>query len=302
MSLANPDHQRNSITSMGAFMTRFAAWVRRRTWTLGAAALTTTGLSGCASVSPQQEVQMGQQYAAEINKQLPIVRDPEINRYINVLGDSLARTTSRADLDWQFYIVDSPEVNAFAVPGGFIYINRGLIERATTMSEVAGVLGHEIGHVVRRHSVKQMEQQQNANIGLTVGCILAPNVCGNQAAAAGIQLGAGAVFARFSRADEQQADEEGVRNTTRAGIDPRGIPSMFRILLNERQARPDAVSGWFSTHPLEESRIDATQAQIQREVPAAVLASLTRDSRNFQAFKSRLASLPRTPQQRQSAR
>jgi len=303
MSLANPDHQRNSISTMGAFMTRLATWVRRSAWSLGAAALTTTaGVTGCASVSPQQEVQMGQQYSAEINRQLPIVRDPEVNRYINVLGDSLARTTSRADLDWQFYIVDSPEVNAFAVPGGFIYLNRGLIERARTMSEVAGVLGHEIGHVVRRHSIKQMEQQQKANIGLTVGCILAPSVCGNQAAATGIQLGAGAIFARFSREDEREADVEGVRISTRAGIDPRGIPTMFETLLEERQSRPDAVSAMFTTHPLEEQRITATRAQIQSEVPPAVLSSLTRDSRNFQAFKSRLASLPRTPQQRQSAR
>ena len=278
-------------------MTRLAAWVRRRTWTLGAAALTTTGVAGCASVSPQQEVQMGQQYAAEINRQLPIVRDPEVNRYINVLGDSLARTTSRADLDWQFYIVDSPEVNAFAVPGGFIYLNRGLIERARTMSEVAGVLGHEIGHVVRRHSIKQMEQQQKANIGLTVGCILAPSVCGNQAAAAGLQLGAGAVFARFSRDDEREADVEGVRISTRAGIDPRGIPQMFRILLNEREQRPGGVAAWFATHPLEESRIDATQRQIEKSVAPAVLQSLRADTRSFQAFQSRLRSLPRAPQQ-----
>lgn len=282
-------------------MTRLATRARRGAWIAAATAGVAVGSTGCASISQQQEVELGQQYSAQIAQQLPLIRDPEVNRYINVLGDSLARTTARADLDWQFYIVDSPEVNAFAVPGGFIYINRGLIERAPTMSEVAGVLGHEIGHVVRRHSVKQMQQQQNANIGLTALCVLTPNVCANQAAATGIQLGAGAVFARFSRDDEAEADVEGVRTTTRAGIDPRGVPDMFRILLNERQSRPDAVSAWFATHPLEESRIQATTAQIQREVPSAVLASLTKDSRNYQAFKQRLASLPRTPQ-RQSAR
>lgn len=275
-------------------MTRLAA----RTAFLGlASGVALAGLAGCASISPEQEVQMGAQYAQQINQQLPLVRDPEVNRYINVLGDSLARLTSRADLQWRFYIVDSPEVNAFAVPGGFIYMNRGLIERASNMSEVAGVLGHEIGHVVRRHSVKQMQQQQNANIGLTVGCVLAPNVCGSQAGATAVQLGAGALFARFSRQDEQEADAEGVRYVTRAGIDPRGIPGMFRTLLNERQARPDAVSAWFATHPLEESRISATSAQIEREVRPAVLSSLTRDTRGFQAFQSRLRSLPRTPAQ-----
>src|SRR6478672_11100422 len=105
----------------------------------------TCSLVGCG-ISQQQEVQMGQEYATQINAQLPIVQDPELNRYINVLGDSIARLTSRADLDWHFFIVDSKEVNAFAVPGGFVYINRGLIERSDNMSEVAGVLGHEIGH------------------------------------------------------------------------------------------------------------------------------------------------------------
>lgn len=259
----------------------------------GASAL---GLAGCASVSQQQEVQMGQQYAQQINQQLPIVRDPESNRYINVLGDSLARVTPRADLDWQFFIVDSPEVNAFAVPGGFIYVNRGLIERAQTMNEVAGVLGHEIGHVVRRHSIKQMEQQQKGQIGVTLVCVLTPNVCNNQVGATAINAAGGAIFARFSRQDEAEADEEGVVFTTRAGIDPRGIPSMFRILLDERAQRPAGVAAWFATHPLEESRIAATEAQIQRTVQPSVLSSLTRDTRNFHTFQARLRSLPRTAQ------
>jgi len=117
----------------------------------------TCSLLGCG-ISQQQEVQMGQQYAQQINAQLPIIQDPELNRYINVIGDSIARLTKRADLDWHFFIVDAAEVNAFAVPGGFVYVNRGLIERADQMDELAGVLGHEIGHVVKRHTVKQMEK------------------------------------------------------------------------------------------------------------------------------------------------
>src|SRR6195256_818846 len=108
-----------------------------------------TSLTACA-ISQQQEIQMGQEYAQQINAQLPILQDPEVNRYINVLGDSIARLTSRRDLDWQFFVVDSKEVNAFAVPGGFVYVNRGLIERAQAMNQVAGVIGHEIGHVTRR--------------------------------------------------------------------------------------------------------------------------------------------------------
>src|SRR5258705_11315328 len=104
--------------------------------------------------------------------QFRISRAAEINAYFSVLGDPFSRLTSRKDLDWQFFIVDAKDVNAFAVPGGFVYVNRGLIERADQMDELAGVLGHEIGHVVRRHTVKQMEKAQGANVGVTVGCIL----------------------------------------------------------------------------------------------------------------------------------
>jgi predicted Zn-dependent protease len=245
-------------------------------------------------VSTQQEVEMGQSYVQQINQQLPIVQDPELNRYINVLGDSIARLTSRTDLpDWHFYIVDSKEVNAFAVPGGFVYVNRGLIERTNKMDQLAGVLGHEIGHVVRRHSIKQMQQQQGANIGVTLACVLT-NVCGNQASQAAIQVGGTALFAKFSRGDEAEADEEGVRNTVRAGISPNGIPEMFQILIDERQSNPSSVEGWFATHPLEEDRIAATKALIAQYDPA-ILRSLATDSRNFQTFKARLRSLPPSP-------
>jgi predicted Zn-dependent protease len=252
----------------------------------------TCSLAACG-ISRQQEVQMGQEYAAQINAQLPIVRDPELNRYINVLGDSLARLTSRADLDWHFFIVDARDVNAFAVPGGFIYINRGLIERTTKMDEVAGVLAHEIGHVVQRHSVEQMEKAQGANIGVTLACVLT-SVCNSQIAGAAINLAGGAVFARFSRQDELEADMEGLNNVVRAGISPAGIVTMFQKLLAERRSRPSSVEAWFRTHPLEEDRIAAIQARIN-QIPPATLARLGTDTRNFHTFKSRLQSLPPSP-------
>jgi len=260
----------------------------------------TLATTGCA-VSTQQEVEMGAQYAMQINQQLPIVTDPEVNRYINVLGDSIARVADSRNLEWHFYVVNSPEVNAFAVPGGYVYINRGLIERAQNMSQVAGVLGHEIGHVTQRHSVKQMEKQQGANLGLSVGCVLMPSVCGNQAGAAAIQLGAGAVFANFSRKDETEADQVGVVYVTRAGIDPRGIPQMFQILLDERQTRPAGVEAWFATHPLEEDRIRATEATIAK-IDQARLNQLTRETNNFRTFQARIRSLPAAPQQARSGR
>jgi len=257
-----------------------------------ATAALTLAVGACA-VSTQQEVQMGASYAQQINSQLPIVADPEINRYINVLGDSVAGLADSRDLDWHFYVVDSKEVNAFAVPGGFIYVNRGLIERANNMSQLAGVLGHEIGHVTRRHSIDQMQKAQGANIGVTLACVLT-SVCNNQAAGALINVGGSAVFAKFSRDDESEADVEAVKNVVRAGIHPDGIPEMFEILLEERRRRPAGVEAWFATHPLEENRAAATRAQIAKIDPA-ILQSLARDSRNFHAFQQRLASLPPSP-------
>jgi predicted Zn-dependent protease len=265
--------------------------------TLAGLALAVT-LTGC-SVSTQQEIEMGGQYAQQINQQLPIVNDPEANRYINVLGDSIARLTSRADIpDWHFYIVDSKEVNAFAVPGGYVYVNRGLIERTQRMDQLAGVLGHEIGHVVKRHSIKQMQQQQGANLGVTLACVLT-RICDNQAGQAAIQVGGTALFAKFSRSDEAEADAEGIRNVVRAGISPNGVPEMFQILINERQSNPSAVEGWFATHPLEEDRVAATQAQIAQISPS-ILRTLSTDSKAYQSFKSRIRSLPPSPTPRAS--
>ena len=247
------------------------------------------GATACG-ISTQQEVEMGQQEAAQINQQLPLVRDAEANRYINLLGDQIATRTSRGDLDWRFYIVDSREVNAFAVPGGFIYVNRGLIDRTENMSELAGVLGHEIGHVVRRHTVKQMEKAQGANIGVTLACVLT-NVCNSQIAQAGINIAGTAVFAKFSRQDESEADVEAVNNTVRAGISPRGVVTMFEKLIAEKKSGQSAVAGWFSTHPGEEDRIVEAQALINR-IPASQLQGLTTNTTNYNSFRSRIRSLP----------
>ncbi len=235
---------------------------------------------------------MGAGYATQIAKELPLVQDPEVNRYISILGDSLARVADQRNLDWHFAIVDSKEVNAFAVPGGYIYVNRGLIERSTTMAQVAGVIGHEIGHVTRRHSIKQMQKAQGTNIGATLLCTLT-SACNSGLAQTGINLGLNAAFAKFSRTDEAEADDEGVRYLIKAHIDPNGIPEMFEILLKERKEQPDAVSSFFLSHPLEESRIAETR-QLIASYPTAQTTGLTRDTPNFQAFKKRLTSLPVT--------
>jgi predicted Zn-dependent protease len=248
--------------------------------------------TGCA-VSTQQEVQMGQQYSSQVNTELPVVTDPEVQRYINVLGDSIAKLTNRGDLDWHFFVVNTDVVNAFALPGGFIYVNRGVIERADKMDELAGVMGHEIGHVVRRHSVKQMQQQQGANIGVALTCVLT-HVCDSQVSQAAIQVGGSAVFAGFSRQDEKEADEEGFKNVVRAGISPKGLVSFFQKLMAEQTSQPSAVDAWFSDHPLTQDRIADVQRLIDAKDPA-ILRSLTEDAKSFHDFKNRVHGLPPGP-------
>lgn len=254
--------------------------------------------AGCA-VTTQQEVQMGQQYSAQVNSDLPIVTDAAVQQYINMLGDSIAKLTNRGDLDWHFFVVNTDVVNAFALPGGYIYVNRGVIERAGKMDELAGVMGHEIGHVVKRHSVKQMQQQQGANVGIVLTCVLT-HVCDSQASQAAIQVGGAAVFAKFSRQDEKEADEEGFKNVIRAGISPRGLVTFFQKLMAEQTTEPSAVDAWFSDHPLTQDRIADIQRLIDAKDPA-ILRSLTEDTKSFHDFKDRVHALPPGPKPKAAA-
>jgi beta-barrel assembly-enhancing protease len=250
-------------------------------------------VAAACGVSQDQEVQLGRQNAEQINSQIPLVRDPIITNYVRDLGLSIARTTPRADLDWQFFVVNSPEVNAFALPGGFIYVNRGLIERAQDLDELAGALGHEIGHVVRRHSVQQMEKRNGANVAVGLGCQLT-NLCSSDVARAAIQVGGAALFARYSRTDEAEADSEAVLNVTAAGLDPRGIPILFRRLIEERRTAPLRIEAFFASHPLEEDRVVATEREIAALDPRE-LEGLRGDDPSYQAFRAHLRSLPAPP-------
>jgi predicted Zn-dependent protease len=263
--------------------------MRKAIVTLAAAGV----LAGCG-VSTQQEVQMGQQEAQQVSAQLPMVQDSYIQNYVNTLGQRIASRTSRADLQWQFQVVNSDVVNAFALPGGFVYINRGVLERADNMSEVAGVLGHEIEHVVRRHSVKQMEQAQGANVGVGILCALT-GVCQSGVAQAAINIGGTAVFAKFSRTDEVQADEGGFQNVMRAGISPRGMYTFFQKLLAEEQSSGSSnVSAWFADHPGTSDRIADIQRMLN-QTPASTLNQLQVNDANFSTMKSRLARLGPAP-------
>ena len=267
--------------------------VRSRVAARALAPLLALALGACA-ISRSQESQMGEEYARELNAQLALVADPEINRYLTVLGDSIAAVSGGQVAAWHFYLVDSRAVNAFAVPGGYVYVTRGLVERTEAMTELAGVLGHEIAHVVRRHSVEQMERAQRANVGVTLACVLT-GVCGSEAAQAGIQIGGAAVFARYSRSDESEADRDAVTTVVRAGIHPRGIVTMFERLLAERERSPAALDEWFATHPTEEARIAEVQKVIAT-IDSTVLATLGTDTPRYHAFRDRVRALPPSPE------
>jgi len=250
-------------------------------------------LAASCAVSQQQEVELGASTAEQVSAQLPLIKDAAVVSYITQIGNLLAKVTDARHLAWHFTVVDSKEVNAFALPGGWVYVNRGLIERTTDMSELAGVMGHEIGHVTRRHSVQQMQQAQGATLGVSLLCTLT-KVCESGTSQAAIDVGGSALFAKFSRTDEAEADAEGVATTIKAGISPYGIPAMFRILLSERQTNPGAVDAFFASHPLEEDRITSTTAQIAT-YPASELQRLTKDTPAFQTFRRRLFALPPSP-------
>jgi beta-barrel assembly-enhancing protease len=244
--------------------------------------------SACG-VTTQQELEMGAQYAAEINRQLPIVRDGSANSYINQLGDQIARSGQRG-FNYTFYIVNSDVVNAFAVPGGHVYVNRGLIERTRNMAELAGVLAHEIGHVEHRHGAEQMERMQRANLGVNLAYILLGRQPGG-AEGTLINAAGSVYFARHSREAENEADASAVPMMVAAGINPNGLITMFQLLIAEQRRSPSALEQWFSTHPTTQDRIEHTQ-QIIARVPASQMRNLSSNTTAYSNLKSRLRSLP----------
>ncbi len=236
---------------------------------------------------------MGRQYAAEINRQLPIVDDPQIHRFLNTLGDRIQRQPGARDIPYTFYVVNINEINAFAVPGGFVYINRGLIDRTDNLAELAGVVAHEIGHVEARHSAEMMERAQTAEAGLILGTILLGAPPGGVAGAA-VDIGAQAYFSHHSREAENEADAIAVRMLPGAGIDPAGLVTFFKELIEERERSPSQLEQWFSTHPLTEERI-ANVRELIRALPPEATTNLQITSREYETFKARVRQLPPPP-------
>jgi len=244
-------------------------------------------LAGCASsggssVSREQEWQLGQQMAAQVAQQVHFVDDPVANSYVRSVGERIHAQTPIANLPFEFRVVDDSDINAFAVPGGHIYINRGLIGAANKADELAGVLAHEISHVVARHVIKQAEQQQT--IG-TIGAILLgqnPGVLEQLAA----QIVAGGAMARFSRQDEKEADDLGVKFMTAAGYNPQGMVDLFQTLLAQEKSQPSRVARFFTDHPLTQDRIRDVQGRVGS---MASSSGLITDEPEFHEVKSRIA-------------
>jgi len=255
--------------------------------------LVTLAVAAACSVTPQQERAIGAADAAKIDSEMPLIRDTAIDRFVTELGQSMASRTGRANLDWHFSVVNASEVNAFALPGGFIYVNRGAIEQADRLDELAGIMGHEIGHVVRRHSANQIEQAEKGQVAVVLLCTLTP-ACLTIGGRLAIRIGADVKTAHYSQRDEAEADSEGVVNTLRAGIDPEGLPSFFQKLLDTRAQQPTAVEAFFSTHPTDQARVAATRKQIS-SLGRVAGQDLVRDSPEFHVIQAHVKAMPRPP-------
>lgn len=220
-----------------------------------------TGRRELALMSEAQEIELGRQSDAEIRKTMGIYNDPELQRYVQTIGLRLAKSSERPNLPWTFAVVDAPAINAFAVPGGFIYLTRGILPFLDDEAELAGVLGHEIGHVTARHTVAQYSRQTAAGVGLGVLGIFVPAV-GRAAPIA--EAGLGALFLKYGRDDEREADRLGVAYNARNGWDPAGVAGMLNTLarLDEASGERRGVPNWLSTHPAPADRVDEVQTFI----------------------------------------
>ena len=249
--------------------------------------LTSSLLLGC-SINPatgrnqlnffgeESEIEMGQEADAEIVASVGMYDDPLLQDYIQDLGHEIAAASERPNLPWDFKILDDPAVNAFALPGGYVYVTRGLMTHLGSEAELVSVIGHEIGHVTARHGVNQMSKSILASVGLGVASILDEDLA--NLAFVG-HLGLGILFLHHSRDDERQADDLGLRYAVRAGYDPREMPELFNVL--------DAVSkvegagrlpSWLATHPdpgARRKRIEAEVAALEGDFAAA---KVNRDS------------------------
>jgi beta-barrel assembly-enhancing protease len=259
---------------------------------LAGLALALLALVGCVSEAREQE--LGDAIASDINERIPLIRDPLLNAYVSRIGEQLVKVSDRPEVPYNFYIVNSAEVNAFALPGGHIYITRGLIARTESGNELAGVLAHEIGHVAARHGIQKLERHLRTGslVGVMYRLILGgePAILQQNA----LQLAGVLWSATHSRQDEAEADRLAVRYMLRSGVDPDGMLSLLETLVEEEHRDDRRVAEWFSTHPLTEDRIVHIQSVIAEktgDTPPVVRVRIP----SYGLFLRRLALLPPPP-------
>jgi beta-barrel assembly-enhancing protease len=233
-------------------------------------------------ISLEDEWKLGEQLSRDIAAQIRLNNDPDVNAYVRQMGQRIVAQTPMANLPWQFHVVDDPAINAFAIPGGHVYVNTGLIANADTAAELAGVMAHEISHVVARHSTEQISRQYGLSI--VAGLALGQNPGQLQQIAA--QIVAQGAFARFSRDAEREADELGIRFMYDANYDPRGMASMFRELLEHQKTQPGRVEAFFSTHPTTDARVRDAES---RAAALGTRSGAITDEPQYQAIRGRVS-------------
>ncbi|MEO0588035.1 MAG: M48 family metallopeptidase [Planctomycetota bacterium] len=234
---------------------------------LGCTTNKATGDSHLNLLSPEQERAMGEEFAAEIRNSQPVLESGSITRAVERVGNKLAAESEEPDLPWEFVVIDQPTINAFALPGGKVFIYRGLLAEMTNEAQLAAVLGHEIGHVTAEHHDRRYQSQ--VGVGVLVSAIgIAGGVSGSewgQYAGVAASAGGGLAIAKWGRDDESQSDELGLRYMTRAGYNPQGMVELMQIL--DRASGGGGIE-WTQTHPLPATRIDRTSRIIDREYQA----------------------------------
>ncbi len=251
--------------------------------------------------SPAQDIELGLQAAAQARQQLPVLRDDAVSSYLEDIGRRLVAAIppdlQHPEFRYTFEPVNVREINAFALPGGPMFVNRGMIEAAKTEGEVAGVMAHELSHVVLRHGTAQASKATKYEIGQVAGAVLGAIIGGGwgQVISQGTQFGLGAAFLRFSREYEQQADLEGAQIMARAGYDPRDMANMFKTI--QKQGGSGGPQ-WLSDHPDPGNRIE----YITREAQALRVENPVRDTRGFQQVQAHLKQLPPAPTTEQATR
>ena len=251
--------------------------------------------------SVQEDVKLGQEAAGEARRQLPLLRDETVDSYIDRLGERLVAgipaDQRHPGFKYTFDVVNVRDINAFALPGGPMFVNRGMIEAAKTEGEVAGVMAHEISHVALRHGTAQASKATPYQIGQIAGGILGAIVGGTvgQVISQGTAFGLGTAFMKYGREYERQADIEGAQIMARTGYDPRDMASMFRTI--EQQSGGSGPE-WLSDHPNPGNR----SAYITKEAELIRVSNPVRDTAEFDRVKSRLRSMPKAPTTEEATR